>query len=286
MKSVFKTSLCGILILSVMMNSYSTVVAQADSREHYFSFLGEQFDNELLVPLGRGTVRLLQPRPDGLLFNLPTGYKLGALGISPRFQIHGDFEITASYEVPVWRNPEAGYGMGPSLYLKMNDEKESAIMLGRLLSPKQKHVFSATWSTTVDSKRNYDVKLYDAKKDSGKLKLTREGSRLKFFVSDGEGVPFRELREVELGTADVALVRLGVQQSDIKTPVQILWRELTLKAESFPNHPDSQAKGVQYHVPSYHPAPQPESISLYWSLLAGSVLILLLGTVMWVKKRS
>jgi len=284
--SVFKASLCEILLLCTMLSSISPLAAEADSRELYFSFLGEQFDNELLVPLGRGTVRLLQPRPDGLLFNLPTGYDLKAVGISPRFQVHGDFEITASYEVPVWRDPETGYGMGPSLYLKMNDKKESAIMLGRLLRPQQKHVFSATLSATVDSKRNYDVKLYDAKTDSGKLKLTREGSLLKFFVSDGEGVPFRELREVELGTADVDLVRLGVQQSDIKTPVQILWREFTLKAESFPNHPDSQAKGVQYHVPSYHPALQPEPISLYWSLLAGSVLLILLVTVVWVKKRS
>ncbi|MFK7778281.1 MAG: DUF1583 domain-containing protein, partial [Gimesia sp.] len=208
-------------------SSFSALAEEAESRELYFSFLGEQFDNELLVPIGMGTVRLLQPRPDGLLFKLPTGYQLKAVGISPRFQIHGDFEITASYEVPVWKNPQSGYGMGPSLYLKMNDEKESAIMLGRLLRPKKKHVFNATLMTTVDSKRNYNVKLYDAKADSGILKLKREGSVLKFSVSDGEGAPFQELREVELGTADVDLVRLGAQQSDIKTPVQILWRELT-----------------------------------------------------------
>lgn len=286
MKSVFKARLCKIFILSAMINSCFTLAAEADSREIHFSFLGEQFDNELLVPLGRGTVRLLHPRPEGLLFSLPAGYKLGVVGISPRFQIHGDFEITASYEVPVWTDPETGYGMGPSLYLKMNDEKESAIMLGRLLRPKQKHVFSATLSTTVDSKRNHDVELYGAKTNSGKLKLTREGSLLKFAVSDGEGAPFRELREVELGTTDVDLVRLGGQQSDTRTPVKVLWRELTLKAESFPNHPDSQDKGEQYHVPSYHPAPQPESLSLYWSLLAGSVLLLLLGAIIWVKKRS
>ena len=286
MKYALKTSFCGILFLSVTAASFSTLAAEADSRELYFSFLDEQFDNESLIPLGRGIVRLLQPRPEGLLFNLPTGYQLNAVGISPRFQIRGDFEITASYEVPAWKYPESGYGMGPSLYLKMHDEQESAIILGRLLRPKHKHVFSATLSTTGDSKRNYDVKLYDAKSDSGQLKLIREGGLLKFLVSDGENASFRELREVELGTADVDLLRLGVQQSEIKTPVQVLWKELTLKAESFPNHPDSQAKGAQYHVPSYHPAPQPTSLSLYWSLLAGGALLLLLGTVVWVKKRS
>lgn len=269
-----------------MTKVFSPLAAQEYDREHYFSFRGEQFDNELLVPLGRGTVRLLQPRSEGLLFTLPTGYKLSAVGVSPRFQIQGDFEIIASFEVPSWKDPESGYGMGPSLYLRMHDEKESAAMIGRLLRPKHKHAFSTTLSTTVDSKRNYDVKLYDTKTNSGKLRLIREGSILKFFVSEGASKSFRELREVELGTADVELLRLGVQQSDIKTPVQVLWKDLIVKAEAFPNHPESQAKGERYHVPSYNPAPQPEQISLYWSVVAGIALIILLGIAVWSKKRA
>ncbi|WP_198000454.1 DUF1583 domain-containing protein [Gimesia alba] len=263
----------------------SPLVADSSDREIYFSFLGEQFDNELLVPLGRGTVRLLEPQSDGLLFNLPTGYQLNAVGVSPRFQIRGDFEIIASYEVPAWKNPESGYGMGPGLYLRMHDEKESAVNIGRLLRPKQKHVFNATLSTTEDEKRKHDVKLFEAKADSGKLKLVREGSLLTFSVMDGGDGAFRELREVELGTADVELLRLGAQQSDVKTPVQVLWKDLFLKAASFPNHPDSLAKGERQHVPRYQPAPQPESISLYWSVLGGVGLLLVLGTVVWGKKR-
>ncbi|QDT98296.1 DUF1583 domain-containing protein [Gimesia aquarii] len=274
-----------VLCLCLMITVFSPLVAEEYAREHFFSFWGEQFDNELLVPLGRGTVKLLQPRSEGLLFTLPTGYKLSAVGVSPRFQIQGDFEITASFEVPSWKDPESGYGMGPSLYLRMHDEKESAVMIGRLLRPEHKHVFSTTLSTTVASKRNYNVKLYDTKTNIGKLRLVRESSMLKFFVSEGASEPFRELREVELGTADVDLLRLGVQQSDIKTPVRVLWKDLSIKAEAFPNHPESQAKGERYHVPSYNPAPQPEQISIYWSLIAGIVLIILLGTVVWVKKR-
>ncbi|MCA9014771.1 MAG: DUF1583 domain-containing protein [Planctomycetaceae bacterium] len=258
----------------------------ATDREIYFSFLGEQFDNELLVPLGRGTVRLLEPRSSGLFFNLPAGYQLTAVGISPRFQIQGDFEIIASYEVSAWKTPDAGYGMGPGLYLKMHDEKESAVSIGRLLRPKQKHVFNATLSTTEDAKRKHDVKLFDAQADSGKLKLVREGSLLKFSVMEGADGTFRELREVELGTADVDLLRLGAQQSDIKTPVQVLWKDLSIKAESFPNHPDTLAKGERQHVPRYQPAPQPEPISLFWSLLAGIGLLLVVGTVVWVKRRA
>ncbi|MFI4851381.1 MAG: DUF1583 domain-containing protein [Gimesia chilikensis] len=262
------------------------VLAQSETREAYFSFRGEEFDNKLLVPLGRGTVRLFQPRPEGLLFRLPAGHKLPALGISPRFQIEGDFEITAAYEVPVWKDPKAGYGMGPSLYLKLNDETGSAVALGRLLRPGKKHVFSTMLSGTVDEKRNYHVKLYDTSVNSGKLKLVRTGGLLKFLVTEDSPNEFRELRQVELGTADVELLRLGAQQSDPETPVQVLWKDLSIKATGFPNHPDSLAKGKQLHVPSYHPAPQPESFSLYWSLAAGIGLVVVIGGVIWVRKRG
>lgn len=286
MKQVTNSRLCWAFVVWVALSFLSPLSAESADREIFFSFLSEQFDNELLVPLGRGTVRLLEPQADGLLFNLPAGYKLNAVGVSPRFQIRGDFEIIASYEVPAWKNPESGYGMGPGLYLKMHDEKESAVNIGRLLRPKQKHVFNATLSTTEDAQRKHNVKLFDAKTDSGKLKLVRTGNLLTFFVMDGTDGSFRELREVELGTADVDLLRLGAQQSDIKTPVQVLWKDLFIKAASFPNHPDSLAKGERQHVPHYQPAPQPESISLYWSLLAGIGLLLVLGTAVWVKKRA
>lgn len=274
-------------ILFFLMNT--SILLQAEEqydREFYFSFEGEQFDNELMVPLGRGTVRLLEPCPKGLVISLPIGSKLSAVGVSPRFQIRGDFEITASFEVPSWKKPETGYGMGPSLYLRIHDEKESAVMIGRLLRPKDKHVFSTALSTTLDSKRNYDVKMYDTKADSGKLKLVREAGQLKFFISEGSSNQFRELREVKLGIDDVDLLRLGVQQSDIKTPVQVVWKDLTIKAEAFPNHPEDKVKGAQYHVPRYNPAPQPERIPLYWSFIAGMALILALGTVVWIKKRA
>lgn len=283
MKRLIHAVLTLILISGLVSAS---VAAETAPREAYFGFGGEQFDNDLLVPLGRGTVRLLTPRPDGLLFQLPAGHKLPALGVSPRFQIQGDFEITATYEVPVWKDPQAGYGLGPSLYLKLNDDSESAVALGRLLRPGQKHVFSSMVSTTVDGKRSYDVKLYDTSVNSGKLKLVRTGGLLTFLVTEDSPDTFRELRQVELGTGVVDLLRLGAQQSDPDTPVQVLWKDLTIKADGFPNHPDSLAAGKQLHVPSYQPAPRPESLSIYWSLAAGVGLLLVLGGVVWVRKRG
>lgn len=274
----------GVIWLILLMGG--PLRAEQGGRELEFSFLGQQFDNEQLVPLGRGMLRLIEPRKDGLFFSLPVGHRVSSVGISPRFQLSGDFEITASYEVPAWKNPTSGYGMGPSVYIRMHDEKESAAMIGRLLRPGNKHVFSTSLSTTVEGKRNYDVELVDAKQNSGKLKLIRTGKQLKFLISDGPGDEFRELREVELGTADIDLLRLGAQQSDLETPVQVLWKDLSITAEEFPNHPDTLALGERQHVPTYQTAPQPHSISLMWSLVSGIALLCILFVVYLIRKRA
>ncbi|QDT89700.1 DUF1583 domain-containing protein [Gimesia algae] len=286
MKSQFHSAVIFLCVICLVQLSTGALQAEQEKRELKFDFLGEQFDNGQLVPLGRGIVKLIEPRRDGLFLRLPAGHKISSVGISPRFQLSGDFEITASYEVPGWKNPESGYGMGPSVYLRMHDEKESAAMIGRLLRPGKKHVFSTTLSTTVEGKRNFDVKLVDAKQNSGKLKLIRTGSQLKFLVSDGAGDEFRELREVELGTADVDLLRLGAQQSDLETPVQVLWKDLSITAEAFPNHPDSLAMGERHHVPTYQAAPQPHSIPLIWSLVSGIALLCILIAVYLIRKRA
>lgn len=285
MKSQFRTGVIPWWGVCLLLLLTGPVGAEQGRRELKFSFLGQQFDNAQLVPLGRGMLRLIEPRREGLFFNLPAGHQVSSVGISPRFQLSGDFEITAAYEVPAWKNPGSGYGMGPSMYLRMHDEKESAAMIGRLLRPKNKHVFSTSLSTTVAGKRQYDVKLVDAKQNSGKLKLVRTGSQLKFLISDGSGDEFRELREVELGTADVDLLRLGAQQSDVDTPVQVLWKDLSITAEAFPNHPDSLATGERQHVPTYQAAPQPHSISLIWSLVSGIALLCLLFAIHLIRKR-
>jgi len=286
MKSLFLTAVIPWWVACLLLLTTGPVRAEQGGHELKFSFLGQQFDNEQLVPLGRGMLRLIEPRRDGLFFNLPVGHQVSSVGISPRFQLSGDFEITASYEVPAWKNPESGYGLGPSIYLRMHDEQESAAMIGRLLRPGKKHVFSTSLSTTVEGKRQYDVKLVEAKQNAGKLKLIRVGSHLKFLVADGPDAEFRELREVELGTADVDLLRLGAQQSDLKTPVQVLWKELSITAEAFPHHPDSLALGERQHVPTYQAAPQPHSISLIWSLVSGIALLCILFAVYLVRKRS
>lgn len=210
----------------------------------FFDFRNKQFDNVTLVPLKAGAVRLIRPTSKGVWVKKPAKTNIPVVGFGTRFRIRGDFEISASFTVPSWVRPKKGYGQGPSIYIRINDESEISALIGRLLRPKDGHIYSTSLSKTVDDIRKYNVKLYDTKFDSGALQLTRNNNTLSFFIKEGQ--EFIKLREVEFGDGDVDLLRIGLQQSDAETPVEVIWESLSVKAESLLGLPSKLAKGENY----------------------------------------
>lgn len=254
------------------------------AEEYYCDFRGRTFDNHSLAPLSPGTSRMMNLGSSGLEMKLPAGKMLPSVGISPVFRVRGDFEITASFEVRNQRSPQEGYGCGPTIYLTTHSIAETSAMLGRLSRPGKKQVYSTNISTTVDAKRQHQVRLVDAFGQRGKLRLARAGAELSFLVADGKAGAFRELRKVEFTTADIQLVRFAAQQSDAFTPVDIVWHDITIRAEELRDRPETLAKKERRHSPTYAPAPKPERLPLWWSLASGFAIILLVSVVFWYRR--
>ncbi len=247
-------------------------------------FRGQNFDNDVLAPLNAGTVKLMRPQRDGLVMNVPAGEKLPAVGVRPAFSVKGDFEITASFTLPKPRFPKGGYGAGATLYLATHSDTSASASIGRLLRTDKKNVYSTNIASTVDEERQQQVKLFPAEERSGKLQLIRTGTTLKFLVADGTDGEFQEVRESEFVSDDVKLVRLGVQQSDAETPVEVVWHEINIRADELPGRPDESNLEEKRYNPTYVPAPEPERLSLWWSVAAGMALIALLATVVWYRR--
>ncbi|QDU09850.1 DUF1583 domain-containing protein [Gimesia aquarii] len=248
-------------------------------------FRSKQFDNETLVPLKAGTVRLILPTNKGVLMKKPAKANIPVIGFGTRFRIHGDFEISASYKIPSWTQPKKGYGQGPSIYIRLSDEPETSALIGRLQRPKEGHVYSTSLSRTVDEKRKYDVKLYNTKFNSGVLRLTRNDKTISFSIKEEQNNEFIKLREVEFSDANVDLIRIGLQQSDTETPVQVIWETLDVKAESLLDLPSKLAKGEKLHQPSYNPIQTKTSIPFYWSIISCVALLILVSVMIWFKRR-
>lgn len=247
--------------------------------EYRCEFRGRNFDNTVLAPISPGTVKLMRPHEDGLVMSIPAGQMLPAVGVRPGFALKGDFEITASFTIPKLRFPEGGYGAGPTLYLATHSDISTSALIGQLLRTKKANVYSTNVASTVDGERQQQVRLFPATERSGKLKLIRTGEMLKFLVANGNDDSFRELREADFTTDDIMLVRLGVQQSDAATPVEVVWHDVSIRADELPGRPDDSNREVKRYNPSYVKAPEPERLSRWWSVGAGAALVVLLTAV-------
>jgi hypothetical protein len=252
--------------------------------EYRCDFRGGMFDNASLAPLSPGTIRLMHPGSNGLEMRLPAGRMLPTVGISPVFRLRGDFEITASFEVRNQRSPREGYGCGPTIFVSTHSTAEASAMLGLLSRPGKKQVYSTNVSSTVDAKRQHQVRLFDSDVRRGKLRLVRVEADLRFLVADGEDGPFRQLREAEFAPDDIQLVRLAAQQSDAATPVDVVWHEIVIRAEELLDRPETLAAGERRHNPTYAPAPKPERLSWWWSVASGLALIILASAVVWYRR--
>jgi len=90
------------------------------AEEFRFDFRNSQFDNEALRLFGSGTSQFVKPTKKGLAISAPKDKQVKELGFGPKFTLRGDFEITAGFEITKFDDPDAGYGVGPSLYIATN----------------------------------------------------------------------------------------------------------------------------------------------------------------------
>ena len=68
----------------------------------------------------------------GVRITMPAGQgKIPTTGVAANFQVKGDFQITASYEVLKAQQPTEGYGVGVSIYAAIDSNAGDAISLAR-----------------------------------------------------------------------------------------------------------------------------------------------------------
>jgi hypothetical protein len=204
--------------------------------EFHQDFRNGEFDSKALRFVGGYIEERVRRERDGLHIRIPAGFdKPEAVGVTPRFRIHGDFEITASIAIVKADNPIRGYGVAAALWVETDTPTAEAATIERGIIPKEGERFTSTRISgpPPPEARKYDVRRALAESRSAKLRMARVGSKIITSYADGDK-PIRVLRTVELGSEDLTLARLGADTGVSDHSIEICLEELTIRAEALP----------------------------------------------------
>ncbi len=202
--------------------------------EFHQDFRDGTLDTRNLRRVGGYAERFVRPGRGGLRILIPSGLKNPeAMGVAPRFQVHGDFEITVSCTIVKADEPTRGYGLAAALWVETDTPTDEAVTIERGIIPREGERFTSTRISGPSEARKYNVRRAPAKSQSGKLRMERVGSKVTTSFADGPR-PFRVLRTVELGPEDLTLVRLGADTGVSDHALEILLEDVTIRAEALP----------------------------------------------------
>jgi hypothetical protein len=170
----------------------------------------------------------------GLRIAIPSGVKAPA-GVLPAFLLHGDFELTATYETGPTEAPQARLGAGPELYLRTQGPESDRKFLAVSRNVTERATFFfAVESTPGTPQRRYRPKTLPATAETGTLRLKRTGRTVEFFARDGDAGKFQLISSLTESVADDLSVRIGATTGNTPSAVTVTWKEVAIAADALP----------------------------------------------------
>ena len=216
-----------------------------------------ELNNANLKPIGE-TMRY---EAVGARVTLPGGQgQMQTTGLATLFQVHGDFEITLSYEVLKADRPKTGYGVGVSIYAAIDTDTSDAVSLARRVVPRGEAVFMSDRMTPDEGQAKHKIATRPSTASAGKLRLHRAGSKLRFLVTEENRPEFDTVDEVEFGTADVRWLQIAGDAGGSESGLDLRLLDLSVAAEDLPGLAAAPAEApAQSSPPKPLPAPKQPS---------------------------
>jgi predicted RNA-binding Zn-ribbon protein involved in translation (DUF1610 family) len=215
---------------------------QKPLREFYQDFRGGRSLNSSLKLIGPDIDAVTKQEDLGLRITLPKDRAVHyPVQVMTLFSLVGDFEVTGSFELLYADQPDKGYGVGVSLSLQTNEARDKFAKVAREKLVKGGSVY-VTEYWRKDPPKDYKTFSVKSETRAGQLRLVRIGSKMHFLVADGPGNDFREIKQQEFGTDDIADVRFVVADSGSPgNAVDARLVDLKIRASKF--SPDPVAAG-------------------------------------------
>jgi RNA polymerase sigma factor (sigma-70 family) len=217
-------------------------------REYYSSLRGGAKSLRDMELRGRQPDENVHFEPDGLRISLPAGQPATAqgIGVSPRLDVGGDFEITVNYEIlhepePADNNTNTRFSL--MVVLNRRPQQRNMAYVSRRVA-KEGRQFDL-WHILQDEANPDSVKkralFVPASASTGRLRLTRTGALLGYYVADGANGPFRLFRQIPFVNEDLKEVRIMASTGGPKASLDVRFTDLRIRAESLPNLPSTSS---------------------------------------------
>lgn len=261
---------------------------QAKQFEEVFLPLKGKPDDTSKLPLIGDLPEVVKLEPQGLRITLPKNFaKLQQNhGVNTRQLIHGDFEITASFEV--LKEPSLGEA-GPEgtkihLLLLVNRPPFDVIGFSRHM-PNQGPSFFSTWHNAWDKKtkkNNQQFADFPAKSTKWRFRLTRTGALYSYYLSEDGDADFRLLQTFLFIDEDLKGVRLVAATGGPNAELDMRISDLRIRAESLP---DKAALRDLQEVPDAPGATPQKGFSWFWLTVGMGILMVLAMVLALLRNR-
>ena len=285
----------GIAVLVVGLIAVASAASGAVD-EFFRDFRTQVFDDSSFERAGSGADQFVESGPDGLRIKFLDGANHEPTGVSLRFHVRGDFEITAGYAIQTLDPPTAGYGVGVGLYVETDSPTKEGITLERFVVPKAGEVFASTRASVKKGVRTYASRRFPARATrSGQLRLSRRGARVTASVAEGDETAFRKLQTVQVAPGDLFYVRLAGDTGGSTSRLDATFKDLRIKTGDLGAEPPDEPAVVAGPPPAIevagpppveNPPEAPPTRPLSWVVLAAAVAaIIAVGLIAYFRRR-
>ena len=203
--------------------------------------------SELFSVTGDKWEENLKQVENGVQLTRPTGEYVNYTIVSPVL-LSGDFDIIATFEDLVTETQPEGNGESSiELAVNLDDDRSRACYLFRKVygvppSSRDQLVQAAMFEKRGNETQYLFFDNPAEESTAGQMRLIRRGNKLSSFYAEDDSTEFRLIHTEEVSEAD-GIVKLIVSQHK-QGFAQVVWRSLTVRAESSFGGPDQPLKTV------------------------------------------
>ncbi len=228
----------------------------SDDPTDYSRSLGSKaLDQPTLDAEGYGERKASTREADGLRITLAPGEPETGWKTPPQLRFGGNFTISANFVIKKLPKPAQEDGAAIGLAIAFQDPNQPDVTLVRVLEPNGSDVYLSIekpggnpMQMQMQMQMNMRMMMMAGQQPGGKppkpprhtfpaagdavrMELVREGKTIRYQVVDAKSTQPRYLGQVELGPNDVMAVKLFATNRNGAEPVNVLFRDLTIRAD-------------------------------------------------------